>query len=332
MCTLKVFPALARRTARAAATLPRPLEIKTSGQGGARTSSSTARDSGFGHSLGGKYFNGMRGRRTRFSVQRRLSASASPTHWLSMPAKPSVRAQQVRSGIARREGSRKAQSFHQGRPSVALGFPIHKPLLSYPVHLNDLALALKGQVPVEGMIAPPEDQERADCGRNLFGHVVDVRRAIEQPQTPALIGPSRIHVEQHGKDFTRSVRVYLSISAPAAASHGEHGRAAVQAERELLLHGLPELCAVHSADKLRKVDAEFYRRQRKAAALLDMGISVNQPVLPFGPNEIGNDQVIERVSFEARRAESFEIQYRPGDSRFHGFLWLQHRLIPFRVS
>lgn len=80
---------------------------------------------------------------------------------------------------------------------------------------------------MEGMIGPPENQQRTDRGRNLGGHIVDVRRTIEQPQSPALISPSGIHIKQHGNDLAFRICVYFSIRVPTAPSHREYGGATV---------------------------------------------------------------------------------------------------------
>jgi hypothetical protein len=63
MWTVKVLPPLARRTASAGATLPRPLEIKTSGQA---SHSLDIVEREVGQNLGGKKLMGGRGRCTRF--------------------------------------------------------------------------------------------------------------------------------------------------------------------------------------------------------------------------------------------------------------------------
>ena len=61
---------------------------------------------------------------------------------------------------------------------MALGFSIHEFLLGYPVHLDDFTLSLKGVVPMEGTIAPPEGEKRANCWRNLSSDIVDIRPAV----------------------------------------------------------------------------------------------------------------------------------------------------------
>ena len=62
---------------------------------------------------------------------------------------------------------------------MALGFSIHKLLLSHPVHLDDFALSFKGQVPMEGMIAPLENQKGANCRRDLGSYIVDISPAVQ---------------------------------------------------------------------------------------------------------------------------------------------------------
>jgi len=111
---------------------------------------------------------------------------------------------------------------------MPFGLSIHKPLLRYPVHLDNSTLPFKGQVPVKRMIASPENQQCTDVGGNLGGNVVDVRPTIQQPQSSALVSPPRIHVKQHGEDFAFRICVYFSIGAPTATSHREHSGATAQ--------------------------------------------------------------------------------------------------------
>ena len=82
--------------ARAKATVWRPDEIKMSGQGGLKLSPpGPAAKNGFTQSCGGKNDHGQRGE-ILLICGSRPSFSARPTHWLSIPALPSVTTQHLR--------------------------------------------------------------------------------------------------------------------------------------------------------------------------------------------------------------------------------------------
>ena len=76
-------------------------------------------------------------------------------------------------------GPKRTKPLYQGRPSVALGFSIHELLLGHPVHLDDFTLTLKGEVPMEGTMAPLEDQKGANCRRDLGSDIVDISTAVQ---------------------------------------------------------------------------------------------------------------------------------------------------------
>jgi hypothetical protein len=72
------------------------------------------------------------------------------------------------------------KSLNPGRPFMALSFSIHKFLFRHPVHLYDFAFSFKRQMPMERTIAPPENQERANCGRDLGSHILDIGPAMQE--------------------------------------------------------------------------------------------------------------------------------------------------------
>ena len=154
MCTVKVLPALERRTSSAPATLPLPLEIRISGQGGERLFFSLF----VGQRVTGKYCIGSNGRETLLISQRRPMDSARPRHWFSAPATPSVKHQQVTLSIFWFHALRETEPLQQGRPLMPAGFAIGIFLFGDPIHLNHLTLAFEREMAMEGMVATSKNQ------------------------------------------------------------------------------------------------------------------------------------------------------------------------------
>ena len=97
---------------------------------------------------------------------------------------------------------------------------------------------------MERMIATFEDQHCAKDGRDLDGHIVYVRAAIQESQPSAGSRPHAIHVQQHGYNFAFRVRVDLSIFLSTIPTYGEHCWSPRQPDGEFLLHDLAEFFPV----------------------------------------------------------------------------------------
>src|SRR5437763_2605410 len=102
----------------------------------------------------------------------------------------------------------------------------------------------------------------------------------------------------------------VAVLLPAAAAGGNHHWPAREVDAELLFEGDPHSLTLELALESAEGRAVACLFERKAPGFRDARVVMVNRVANFGPDEAGENQILERVAVQRRGAERGQVQHR----------------------
>src|SRR5260221_8040454 len=158
-----------------------------------------------------------------------------------------------------------------------------------------------------GFAAAERDHHAGDR-RYLSDAILEIVGASQQAQAAGLRLPNRVHVQQQGDDLGRRIGMDATVLAVALAAQRDHRRTPGEVYREFLLDCLAQRLAFQLGGEVAEGAAAHLGTERKAAMAGERRKIGDQCRQVLGPNEIVNDDKIERLTAQRCGPQAIEIE------------------------